>query len=774
MSEKRSALEFTAESASRVKFNEALACQQRGDITRADRVCQALLQGDPGFADAWHLRGLLAFQSARYEPGIEYIQRSLALNPLQAAALGNIGSALLLLKRPAEALERFDAALRLQGESAAILYGRSSALLDLGRGAEALAALDRALELQPIFPLALNSRGKALHWLKRHQEALRSFDRALTLSPNDFDALFSRGNVLLELRRFEDALVSYDCCVLQQPDNVELLNNRGNALRQLRRCEEALACYDRVLALKPDLAETLCNRGAALLDVDRLGEAIPCFEAALRIRPDFAVALDNQGLALLYADRPAEAVRSYSRLLEIAPQNGLARSNLFLTRSMCCDWSDYDRDCAALIESVMRGDVVQPLPFLSVSQSPALQLRCARRFVEATFEPAQNPPSWVRHGHERLRIAYVSADLRQHPVAYLMAGIFERHDRERIETIAIALQPEDHSLIGQRIKTAADRFIDVTRHGDRRVADMLRDLEIDIAVDLMGLTRWSRPGIFQQRAAPVQVNYLGYAGTMGSPAFDYLVADEIVIPAEEEQWYTEQIVRLPHCYLPNDVRRPIARVPSRNSAGLPEAGFVFCAFTATQKINPPMFDVWMRLLAQIPGSVLWLRSMGPAAVGNLRREAESRGVSAERLIIAPHVGDMAAHLSRQSLADLYLDTSPYNAHSTACDALWAGVPVLTCAGTGFASRGAASALTAVGLPELITYCIEDYEARALDLARRPEFLSGLRMRLAANGRAAPLFDTERFCRQLEAAYFTMHQQAMRGAAASGFAVTASS
>jgi protein O-GlcNAc transferase len=756
------------------RFQEALAWQQRGDLAQAEAVCEGLLREQPAFADAWHLRGLLAFQNAQFERGIECIQKSLALNQRQPAALGNIGSALLMLRRPAEALERFDEALRMQAGSAAIFFGRGNALLDLGRSAEALLELDQALCLQPNLAAALSSRGKALHRLQRLDEALTCLDRALSLSPGDFDALFNRGNVLFDLKRHEEALASYDLGLVQQPGHIELLNNRGNVLRELSRYEEAHSSYDRALALKPDLPETISNRGNALLDFNKLGEALACYEAALRIQPDFANALDNQGLGLLLADRPAEAVRSYARLIEIAPGYKSAHSNLLFARSMCCDWSDYERDRAAVIELVIVGKVVQPFPFLSVSQSPALQLECASRFAEDKWGMMQVPQrTGVSHRHERLRVAYVSADLRQHAVAHLMAGVFEQHDRERIETIAIALQPGDPSAFGQRIKNAFGKFFDVTRKSDREVAQLLRDLEVDIAVDLMGFTRWSRPGIFMHRAAPVQVNYLGYAGTLGSPAIDYVLADEVVIPPGEEKWFTEQVVRLPHSYLPNDDRREIAPATTRSLAGLPDSGFVFCAFTAAYKINPPMFGIWMRLLAQAPGSVLWLRTMGPEARANLRREAERRGVSPERLIFAPHVANMGEHLARQSLADLYLDTLPYNAHSTACDALWAGVPVLTCAGQGLAARAAASALTAAGLTELITESAREYEDLALQLARHPDRLRDVRARLAQNRSAAPLFDTARFSRHLEAAYFTMHQRAMRGEAPAAFAAGAS-
>jgi len=288
----------------------------------------------------------------------------------------------------------------------------------------------------------------------------------------------------------------------------------------------------------------------------------------------------------------------------------------------------------------------------------------------------------------------------------------------------------------------------------------------------MGYTQGLRLGIFAHRAAPVQATYLGYAGTLGAPYMDYLIADAVAIPAGEEHFYSESVVRLPHCYLPNDDQRPIAAPPTRAAAGLPARGAVLCAFTNAYKINPPVFAVWMRLLRETPGSVLWLRGMGEAARTNLEREAERHGVGRERLVFAPHVAGMAEHLGRQSLADLYLDTQPYNAHSTACDALWAGVPVLTCAGRSLAARVAASALTAVGLPELITHTLGEYEAKALELLREPQKLQELRDKLARERRGAPLFDTARFTRHLESAYLTMHERAARGAPPLGFSVTA--
>jgi predicted O-linked N-acetylglucosamine transferase (SPINDLY family) len=373
-------------------------------------------------------------------------------------------------------------------------------------------------------------------------------------------------------------------------------------------------------------------------------------------------------------------------------------------------------------------------------------------------------------GSQKIRVAYVSADFCDHPVSHLLVGVLEKHDRERFEIIGVSLRAGDGSVLEQRVRGAFDRFVEINERSDREAVQLLRELQVDIAVDLMGFTQGMRLGLFAQRVAAVQVNYLGYAGTLGAPYMDYVLADGVVIPAGDEGYYSEQVVRLPHCYLPNDDQRAIGAVPTREQAGLPPRGMVFCAFTNAYKLNPPMFDIWMRLLLAVPESVLWLRGMAEEARGNLQREAQRRGVSGDRLVYAPHVASMADHLGRQSLADLYLDTLPYNAHSTSCDALWSGVPVLTCVGRSFAGRVAASALTAVGLPELITHSLEEYEHKALQLAQQPQLLQQLRERLARHRTTHALFDTPRFTRHLESAFLSMHQRALDGEAPRSFNV----
>jgi protein O-GlcNAc transferase len=407
---------------------------------------------------------------------------------------------------------------------------------------------------------------------------------------------------------------------------------------------------------------------------------------------------------------------------------------------------------------------MRPFAFLSASDSAAEQLQCARTFAAYASPPA-TAPLWKgeRYDHDRIRVAYVSTDFREHVVLHLLAPLLEHHDARRFHTVGVSLGGNDESAVAVRARGALGEFVDVTGASDLEAAKRLRELEADIVVDLTGYTQGSRSGVFAHRAAPVQVSYLGYAGTSGAPYMDYLLADEVVIPSGDERYYSERIVRLPHCYLPNDDRREIGPAPTRAQAGLPESGLVLCAFTNAYKINPPVFDVWMKLLREVPRSVLWLRGMGSEARENLLREAQARGVEVERLIFAPHVKGMAEHLGRHRLADLYLDTLPYNAHSTACDALWSGVPVLTCAGRSFASRVAASALTAVGLPELITHSLGEYESRALELAQQPQRLLELRGRLEQQRLSSPLFDTARFCRHLENCFRTMHQQKLSGA-----------
>jgi predicted O-linked N-acetylglucosamine transferase (SPINDLY family) len=406
-----------------------------------------------------------------------------------------------------------------------------------------------------------------------------------------------------------------------------------------------------------------------------------------------------------------------------------------------------------------------------VSGNTALQLACARAYAEKWHPPIVRVPlNSARSRHARLRVAYVSADFTEHAVSYLLAGVFEAHDRSQFEIIALRLKPSDGSAMAQRVDKAFERTIDVSGMTDAEAAAKMVELEVDIAVDLTGFTENSRTSIFASHPAPIQINYLGYPGTMGTPYMDFILADEYVIPREAAAQYSEKVAYLPDCFQANDDKRAITQpVPSRTEAGLPPTGFIFCAFNSFAKLNPPLFDIWMRLLAAVPDSVLWLIASEPTARRNLIAQAEQRGIAAHRLVFAPHVR-YPDHLARMGLADLFLDTLPFNAGTTASDALWAGLPVLTCSGEAFAARMAGSLLRAVGLEELIARDLQHYEALALQLATRPEELARVRARLAANRASAALFDTKRFCRNLEMAYREMWSQYERGEAPATFRV----
>lgn len=438
-----------------------------------------------------------------------------------------------------------------------------------------------------------------------------------------------------------------------------------------------------------------------------------------------------------------------------------------------CDWADLNSEIARLHEHVRQGKIVStPFPLLATSQSPAEQLECARTFVTAQYPATVQPTSRtsVNKAHDKIRVAYICGEFRAQATSYLTADLFECHDKTRFELFGLSTGPSDDSDMRRRLESAFDSFHDVAGQSSEHIADLIDRHEVDILVNLNGYFGIERTDVFRLRPAPIQVNYLGFPGTMGADYIDYIIADPIVIPAGDEVFYAEKIVRLPHCYQSNDRKKLIAGLPGdRLAAGLPAECFVFCCFNNAHKLTPDMFDVWMRILAAVDGSVLWLLEANAFVKNNLARETEARGISAERVIFAPRL-PLPEHLARLRFADLVLDTLPHNAHTTASDALWAGVPVLTCVGSTFAGRVAASLLTAVGLPELITNSWRDYEDLSVKFAGDSPRLRDLRTRLIQNRDAYPLFDTPRFCRHIEAAFTRMVELHKQGNAPADFMV----
>jgi predicted O-linked N-acetylglucosamine transferase (SPINDLY family) len=750
------------------KGNSLNALARREEALAAFERALALKSDLP---EAWLGRAYGLYDKKRYQEAIAAFERALSLNQNLAEAWLGGGNAASALGRYVEALSAYDRALALNPDLAEAKLGRGNVLAEQGRQDDALTAYDDALVLKPDLAEAWLGRGNILTDAKRYDEASATYDQALALKLDLASAWYGRGNVLAAQKRYDDAFAAYDKALLLEPDFAKAWLGRGNLLTELKRHDEAFAAYDKALAQKPDLAEAWLGRGNALADLKRPEESVAAYEKALALRPQLAEAWLGCGNVLSELKRYSEAFAAYDKAVALKPDaNGAAGARLF-AKLLLCDWTDLEAETAKFLSSIGE-DGLQTSPFalLAIPSSPADQLRCARRFAKAqpSFPKMSTGPAT---SHDRIRIAYVSSDLREHAIAYLTIGLFEHHDKARFETTAISFGPRRDSDFGSRIKASFDRFVDVSSRSDREIADLIRNLEVDIVIDLNGLSGHGRPGIFARRPAPIQVNHLGYSGTMGTDCYDYIIADPTVIPRQHFEFYSEQVVWLPDSFMVSDSTRQIAgTTPARGELGLPETGFVFCCFNQSYKIDPAIFDLWMRLLHRIDGSVLWLKDNDAAASLNLRREAELRGIAPERLVFAPAVARVEDHLARQRQADLFLDTLHYNAHTTANDALWAGVPVLTCIGSTFAGRVAASLVRAAGLPELVTETVADYEAVAADIAREPTLLSSLKAKLARNRDVCPLFDTARFTRHIEAAYAAMAQRAQQGAAPAHIAV----
>jgi predicted O-linked N-acetylglucosamine transferase (SPINDLY family) len=706
----------------------AIGLHRSRRLDEAEIAYRAVLASPSPPFDALHGLGIIRLEKGDPTEATELIQRALAINSGVAPAHSNLGNALKELGRLDEALGCYDRAVELQPDFVEAWFNRGVLLILLGRIPDALSSYDRALSIRPAYVEALNNRGNALSSLGRPDEALDSYDRALRLNPNFSPALSNRGQTLAALQRPQEALASFEEVLKRDPNNVKALAKHGDALQDLGRTAEAVLSYDRALKIRSDLPDVVNNRALALLDLGRHAQAAGAFRQLLALAPGWDYAL---------------GFKFHAQLLD-------------------CHWEDYHERAEQIAAGVARGERRDaPFSFLVHCGDPGKQRDCARIYAADKYPPAPEPlSSDARYRHDKLRIAYLSSDFHDHPVGHLIADLVDRHDRGRFKLFGFSLAQDRGDLLRERLRRSFDQFATVGSRSDREIAQLLKDNEIDIAIDLNGYTQGRRTGIFSHRGAPLQVNYLGYPGTMGAEYFDYLIADRYVVPPEHEAHYREKIVRLPHAYIAK-TRQAVEPPGSRNAYGLPEDAFVFCCFNNSYKIAPEVFDVWMRLLHRVPKSVLWLRDHGSEASRNLAREAERRGISADRLSFVPRVG-RPEHLARYGTADLFLDTSPYNAHATALEALSAGLPVVTVSGASFASRVAGSLLHAIGLPQLIADDLTGYEALAFGLAGDRAALAEVRSRLMDNRAHASLFDADRLARHLEAAYLALCERHGRG------------
>lgn len=781
------------------KFKQGLAAHQQGRLREAEELYKQVLKSDPRHFDALHLLGVLSLQTNRAERGIELIRKAIALDPAAVSAIGNLGAGLYDLNRFEEALTCFDKVIALKPRDPGTHCNRGNALSGLKRFDEALAAYDMAIAIEPRFTEAHVSRGNTLSDLERFADAVAAYDAAIKLESRAVDALSNRGNALARLHRYEDALASYDKAIALSPGYADAHYNRAKTLRHLGRLEDALASYDKAIAAKPDFRVAHFNRGGLLNDLGRFREAVASYDTAIHLNARDADAYIERGKTLSRAGLQEDALKSLDRGLKLDPQNvdalisrgsvlvGLKSfneadesysaalaidrdcdflfGNWLSTKLYKCDWVDWGARTEEL-ENRLKGGERASAPFnlFALLDDPDLQRCAAEAFMAVKFPQKSGVPAILAHPrHDVIRIGYFSADFRMHPVSLLCAELFERHARSQFQLTAFSFGPDTQDPMRKRLEAAFDKFIDVRDKTDAAIALLAQELEIDIAIDLMGMTQSSRPEIFAARAAPIQINYLGYPGTIGVDYIDYLIADRMTIPASHRVHYREKIVELPGSFMPRDTKRAISdKLFTRSELGLPETGFVFCCFNASYKFNPRVFDCWMTILRNAPSSVLWLAESNSTAIANLKSEAAARGVDPSRLVFAGRTESLEEHLARYRAADLFLDTLPYNAHATASDALWAGLPVLTLAGETFPARVGASLVNASGVSELIKTTDAAYIATATELAAHPDKLAAIKHKLSVNRVSGQLFDMPSYVKHIEAAYRVMYDKHLAG------------
>ena len=598
--------------------------------------------------------------------------------------------------------------------------------------------------------------------------------KALELRPEDPDVWLVRGNVLGELSRFEEAAVAFTTALGLNPLLLNALLGLGLVCGKLNRTEAALSAYARAIALNPGLATAWLGQADVCKAVGRTDEALRAYDRAIALQPNLAEARFGRGHLLYSARKYQQAIADFEAARALRPKSPELPGICLDARLHLCDWHEFDRYCAEVCAPDSADDALPSPPYclLAVSSSGANILRQTRQWAARNFPPVSGVrPRAANKPSDRINLAYLSPDFRAHPVSDLAARLFEIHDRSRFRVTGISIGPNDRSGMRKRLEAAFDEFEDWQDVGDDEIAVRIAARNIDILVDMAGYTGGARTGILARRPAPIQVNYLGYPATMGADYIDYIVGDATVLPPASWPDYAEKVVSLPDSFLVVDgTARTPDRVFTRAELDLPPNAFVFCCFNNAFKINPHVFDVWMRILAAVPHSVLWLRVEDPAAIANLKSEAQVRGIAAERLVFAGRMADIADHLARHRCADLFLDTLPYNAHATMVDALRADLPVLTCLGEAFPGRVAASLLNALGLPELVAGNLAEYEERAIQIGSDPTRAYELRRKLIDRRQKTPVFDTARFARNIESAYENMYQRYCGGLAPDHIAV----
>ena len=705
-------------------LNQLIKIYNQGQFEIAATQSIKILEQYPNSITIWNILGAAYVQFGNSSEAINAFKKVVQLDPYNFETYNNMGITLYGQQKLEEAIEAFKRATSINKNYAEAYNNMGIAQKDKGELNEAIVSYKRALAVRPNYAEACNNMGVILHAQIKLEESINAYKKALSINPN----------------------------------YVEAWNNMGVVLHEQDKLDEALAAYKKALALKSSYADALNNMGLIFKTQGKLDEALDSYKKAISFKPNYADAYENIGVIFEKQGKTDQLIKNYIKLLKIKPNDENIRIRKLHDQAHICDWEGMKEDEALIPKLGTTKQYISPFMILSLEDNIArhrlrMEIYAKANYTQTSLHKIQIPSDKPK----LIRIGYFSSDFRVHPVAYLMAKVFEKHDRDKFEIYAYSLYFREDTL-RKRLEETFDVFKDVQGLSDKEVALIAQKDQIDIAVDLTGYTEHCRPGIFAYRAAPVQINYLGYPGTMGAKFMDYIIADQTLIPLDLQEYYTEKPIYLPNSYMATDNTRQVANSPiTRLEMGLPENGFVFCCFNNNYKISPVEFDIWMRLLKKVPDSVLWLRKSNEWSEINFQNEAKKRGINPDRLVFAGYA-EMDEHLARHKLADLFLDTFAFNAHTTATEALWVGLPVVTKLGQSFAARVAGSLLTAIGLPELITETVQDYEELILDLASNPQHLKSIQLKLAKNISTQPLFDTELFVKHLEDGYQQAYQR----------------
>ena len=773
-------------------LDEGIYWHQCGDIARAEKIYKKLLLTDKTNADVFHLLGLAFLSKGQVEDASSYIKEAIRINSEAPGYYSSLGNIFFNAGDFCQAKAMYSLSLEKDAAYAEGHFNLANAEYALNNLKSAIEEYHKALDINPSNKYFNFNLANTYFSLKDFHSAIIYFERALKIDPCYCDSLFNLGNAHAELNQFNLALFNFNEVLKLNKLHSGAYNNKGNVLRELGEIKKSIVSFESALEITPHYSEAHYNLGLTYLELKNNEAAKRSFTSAIQIDSGNSDAYYNLGIALTELKRFEDAINSYSKAISLVSNQedyhfgrGLAYNhlalyskanddfskawalnpnlnfllgNLLLCKLRTCDWENFATLAKEIVEKIVVDTLPsKPFPIISFVESIELQHRLA-----INHSNSENPfnASLGNIGKfakkPKIRLGYYSADFYNHATCLLMAELFEKHDKSKFELFAFSFGPDIKDHMRTRVEASFDQFIDVSSMSDKEIAEFSRMLGIDIAIDLKGSTKDHRFGIFSYRAAPVQVSYLGYPGTMGAEYIDYLIADKTLIPEESQKFYTEKIAYMPHSYQVNDRSRVIAdRVFTKQEVGLPEEGFVFACFNSNYKITPDVFDVWVRILQSVEGSVLWLFEENKTASANLRKEAQKRGLAPEKLVFAPKM-ELSEHLARHKLADLFIDTLPCNAHTTASDALWAGLPVLTCMGESFASRVAASLLNAIEMPELITSSLKEYEELAVALGKDPQRIQALKQKLESNKLTTPLFDSTLFTQNIEKLLYNLY------------------